>query len=77
MISNEKMAKVLADNLRQAMADREMSIRELASLTDDSHTSIANILLGKHVPNVALTSRIAEALNMPIDELVKEKQKIG
>lgn len=76
MISNEKMAKVLAANVRQILAERRMSIREVAAITNDSHTSIANILAGKHVPNIALVSRLAEALNMPIDGLIKEKEKI-
>lgn len=60
----------LSANLHRLLRDRGLTRTALSQMTGDPLMTISSTVAGKHVPNVALLSRIADALDVSIDRLI-------
>lgn len=71
VISNEEAARQLGANLTRILQKREMSVRGLAAETGEDPTQISRYTRGKSLPGLAVAARIAEALDVSIDALLR------
>lgn len=60
----------LARFLREIRRDRKLNQKELAEITGVPRGTIASIESGRLVPSIFVLSRFAEALEIPVSELV-------
>lgn len=59
----------LANRIKVARAERDLSQDELARAVEVSRNTIGSIETGRYTPSALLAFRIAEALDMPITTL--------
>jgi putative transcriptional regulator len=59
----------LANRLRVARAERELSQTELADSVGVSRQTISSIEIGQYCPSALLAFRLASALHVRVDEL--------
>jgi DNA-binding XRE family transcriptional regulator len=59
----------LANRLRVARAERDLSQTELADAVGVSRQTISSIETGQYVPSALLAFRLAAALGVPVDTL--------
>ena len=59
----------LANRLRVARAERDLSQDQLARLVEVSRNTIGSIETGRYTPSALLAFRIAAALEMPVTTL--------
>ena len=71
MLTDNDAASFVAANLRRLLESRGLSMRGLARLTGDTPMRISDIASGRHVPSIGVVHRIAEALDVTIDALVR------
>jgi transcriptional regulator with XRE-family HTH domain len=55
----------------------QLSLRDLAALTDVSNAYLSQIERGMHEPSVRVLRAVAEALDMPADTLLREAGLLG
>ena len=77
VISNQEAATFLGANLARILRSRSMSIRGLAAATGEDPTQISRIARGPQVPNIAVVARIAEALDVSIDALLRRAETVS
>jgi len=65
--------KNIADNLRQIRAQKRISQDDLADMCDISQQYICKIENEKVNPSILILFKIAEALNITINDLVYQK----
>lgn len=70
VITNDETRERIAVHLPKYMADRKMSQATLSRITGESEMTISQVVRGLHVPNSAILHRIAEALQVKMDDLV-------
>jgi transcriptional regulator with XRE-family HTH domain len=61
----------LGETLKQARIEQGWSIRQLAEIVGISHTAICNYENGKFEPRISHLKWLAEALLLPITELIE------
>lgn len=72
VVLTDDQAKVfLAANLRRILAARKLSLRALGRLINETPMRLSNISRGAVIPDVACVSRIAEALDVSIEALLR------
>lgn len=67
----QEISKKLGQNLKKARAMKKLSQGALARLLEVDKGYISNIENGKKNPTLATIQRLAEALGVPADELLK------
>lgn len=72
MITDKQAASYFAANLLRLLKSRELSIRALARMTGDSPMRISNATRAQHVTDIACAARIAEALDVSLDALLRQ-----
>ena len=70
VITNDETKDRIGANVTRFMAERKMSQATLSRVTGESEMTISQVVRGKHVPNSAILHRIAEALQVKMDDLV-------
>lgn len=70
VITNDEAKERIGVNVSRYMVEKNMSQAELSRITGESEMTISQIVRSKHVPNSAILHRIAEALQVKMDELV-------
>jgi transcriptional regulator with XRE-family HTH domain len=72
-MDEKEFKKRLGKNIKFTRMDREMSQQQLAELIDDTcHTSyISAVERGQTIPNVLRLIRIAQILNVTVEDLLK------
>lgn len=64
--------------LREAMERKGVSQRELAERVGTQHPGINRILAGKQTPSLDLADRLADAVGVPLDQLLNNNsQAVG
>lgn len=71
------MAREIAERIRELRRAMRLTQSRFAELTDLSEDSIGKIERGAAVPTVATLRRIADALKMPLSELLGEAPAKG
>jgi transcriptional regulator with XRE-family HTH domain len=73
-MANEKSKQepaVVKILLKKVIKEKEISIRSLAKKSNVERKSIYNILNGESEPKICTLVKLAKALNVGLDELVK------
>lgn len=71
MLTDDQARHFLAANISRILRERQMSLRALARATSETPMRLSNISRGVSIPDVACVSRIAEALSVSIDDLLR------
>ena len=58
-------------NLKKLMIEREMTAADIARKTGMTQATLSRYINGKRTPNINSVIKIAKALNVPIELLVK------
>ena len=66
---NEASKARLANRIRVARAERNLSQTDLADAVGVSRQTISSIETGQYVPSTFLAFRLAAAIGMPVDQL--------
>lgn len=69
-MTDTQTLKILGGNVRRHREARGWSLSELARQIDDYPASVKRIEDGVSMPGLGLSTRIAEALDVTIDELL-------
>lgn len=75
VIDNTTALIHVSTNVRDILETRAISQRELARRTGDPVMTLHNLLSERSMPNGAILARIAEALEVKIDDLFKPPAK--
>ena len=67
----KKEVSLVKNNLRVILATKKMKVSDLNKLTGISKGTLTNIFYERVNPTMETTIKIAKALNISIDELVK------
>ena len=76
LVSDDAAKRVISKNIRDALALREWSQKQLAEATGESTARINHAVRGRSVPSSAFLQRIALALQLTTDELLREPDEI-
>ena len=76
VIKDETAKKRIGDNLQAAMDHRGICQAELSRITGESNARISYYRRGMKLPSLAVASRLAEALRIPLESLLAKKIKI-
>lgn len=71
MLTDAEAKSFLAANLVRLLRNRGISQNALAQLAGETPMRISTICRGTHIPDVACVARIAEALDVSIDALLR------
>jgi len=71
VLTDQQAKLFLAANLRRLIAARGLSLRALGRMIGESPMRLSNISRGAVIPDVACVSRIAEALDVSIEALLR------
>lgn len=71
------MAREIAERIKELRGSMKLTQSRFAELTDLSEDSIGKIERGAAVPTISTLKRIAEALKMPLSELLGEVSSKG
>lgn len=74
VITDEQALDNLSRNLKQTLADREMSQADLARITGDGEMNISRYVRGIQMPGAGVLARLAEALDVTADELLLSRK---
>lgn len=66
----DRLKRLIADNLLKAMGDRDITSMRLASLTGISRTSISKYVNAQREPGAGSIKRLCEALEIKADWLL-------
>ncbi|WP_428845853.1 helix-turn-helix domain-containing protein [Guptibacillus hwajinpoensis] len=72
----EKLAQQVGMTLRAIRKKREISLQELATLTDVSKLTLGKIERGEANPSLTVIWKIANGLSIPISSLLAEKEEV-
>lgn len=70
-------SKTFRQKLRDAMERKGLTQRELAKNAATSHPGINRILQGKQTPTLELADRLADAVGVPLRDLLPLPEKIS
>jgi transcriptional regulator with XRE-family HTH domain len=74
MISRTKLKKIVSRNVRCLMREKHFYISTLNEKTGISRNTILNIRRGRFLPSFENAVRIAKALGVGLDDLIKEME---
>jgi transcriptional regulator with XRE-family HTH domain len=75
--SEEKIIETVKENLRIIRHTRGFSLDKLASRCGVSRAMLSQIEQGKSTPTISVLWKIANGLNVPFSDLIKEKEGEG
>lgn len=75
VLPDSEIAKNIAKNLTDRMAELGISQNALSRMTGDPVMTINGIVNGQHVPRSGVLARIAEALKTSMDALIQGTKK--
>lgn len=71
-MSNIKISEKLANNLKRIRKERNLSQEDLALLCSIDRTYIGRIERLERTPSIEIVDKIAQGLNVDINELLKQ-----
>jgi XRE family transcriptional regulator, regulator of sulfur utilization len=72
----QKLAQQVGATLRSIRKEREMSLQDLAEVTDVSKLTLGKIERGEANPSLTVIWKIANGLSIPISSLLAEKEEV-
>lgn len=75
--AGEDRASRIGDRIRELRNERSLSITDLAQMTSMKRPNLSRLEHGKHVPSLDTLDRIAEALGVPVADLVVVRDPTG
>lgn len=76
MPTNEERARI-GENVRHFRHERGLTQAELAEAADAANATISRIERSRLVPSVELAGRLADALGVSLDALLRKRKKAG
>ncbi|MCX7998776.1 MAG: XRE family transcriptional regulator, partial [Leptospiraceae bacterium] len=73
MVSEQKIIEVVKENLKVMRHVKKLSLDKLATRCGVSRAMLSQIEQGKSIPTIAVLWKIANGLNVPFSDLIKEK----
>ena len=77
MLTNEEAREVIAHNVGRLMGKRGMSQRQLSVASGESDMAISRVVRGIHCPSAAMLARIADALSVSVDDLLRRPRNFS
>lgn len=77
VITSEELKDHLRDNIAFYLKKKGMTTYRLAKITDEPLNTMYRIVGGKNEPGATLLLRIAEALDVSVEDLISEKPRIS
>lgn len=74
-MTDTRIRRLLAANMRRAMAARGWNQVELSDASGESEMNISRILNEKNTPKVGTVQRLAQALGTGVDDLLRPLPK--
>jgi transcriptional regulator with XRE-family HTH domain len=75
-VLDDNQAKLnIAANLSRLLDERGMTRYRLAQLTGENQSTLHDIIHGARLPKIGILARIAEALEVTIDDLVRVRSE--
>ena len=75
IVDDETTKAILAKNLLRIIHELGWNQQELADECGEDKMTISRILRGKHMPGLGVVTRIAAAVDVPVDNLLKIHKK--
>lgn len=75
MINKSVVSKKIGKRLKKLRKKRGVSQEELAHLSGVYRTYISHIEVGRYNPSIYILYKIAHALKIPVEELLKEPNR--
>lgn len=75
MLTDYEAQTNIADNVCDLLESRGMSQSELAKMIGENRMSVSRICRAENLPNIGILARIAEALEVTVDELLKKNRR--
>lgn len=72
MITDDQARHRIGVNITAILQSKGLNQSDLARMTQESTAQISRLCGGKHLPNAALLCRIAEALDVTMNQLMVE-----
>lgn len=72
VITSERATNNVGRNVERILRERGISQAELARRSGESEMNISRIIRGKNEPLIGMVARIAEALDVLVDVLLRE-----
>lgn len=73
IVSEQKIIEVVKENLKVMRHVKKLSLDKLATRCGVSRAMLSQIEQGKSIPTIAVLWKIANGLNVPFSDLIKEK----
>lgn len=71
-MNKQKLQKLIGNNIRQARLAQDVTAQELASRCNIEKSTMSRLEAGNTNPTVYTLYKISEALDVPLEVLVKE-----
>jgi transcriptional regulator with XRE-family HTH domain len=75
VITDDDAKHIVANNVARLIAEKGWSQQKLADATGENKMMISRVVRAEHCPGVGLMARIAEALEVTVDELLSPARK--
>lgn len=75
MSSDEQIVENVSENLQRILAERKLSQIDLSVLAGTPQMSVCRLVNGRNMPKLGIVYRVARALNIPVDDLLKPATK--
>jgi transcriptional regulator with XRE-family HTH domain len=75
VITDTEAKYIVAENVARLIAQRGWSQKKLADACGENKMMISRVVRAEHCPSVGLIARIAEALDVTLDELLTASRK--
>lgn len=75
MLDDKTVQERLSANILHFLSMHKMTQQQLARKTGETDMFVSRIVRKIHIPNVAAMSRIAEALDVSVDQLLAEPSR--
>lgn len=76
VITDDELKANISENLNRILDQHGMSRYVLSKKTGESEQTIKNVADGLHVPRSGILARIAEAVGVSVDDLIKHPKPI-
>jgi transcriptional regulator with XRE-family HTH domain len=75
VLTDTEAKTIIGENVSRFLAARGWSQAKLAVETKENEMTISRVVRGKNVPGAGLLSRIAEALNVSTEDLLRAPER--
>ena len=75
VINDQQLKRNLTRNLKRILEAADVTPYRLAKMIDEPQNSVYRFCRGDNVPNAVILARVAEALGVTVDELIRSPKR--